>query len=212
MMTAPLMVFITLSVDDKNELSTKEIFHILSMFLCIFFGSLILTSSSVEVAVIFLTASLSMSPSIFLMYADIFEEYIQVLRSVRDATPMSTQVEVLFERRRTMKTRKLTLATSLCVLFPLFPMTYAASATNLISDDLTRVLFMLLGFFVKGFFSSLCMDAHLEVSVPSVSPIAAEAMIHTSKKEFLRFVFHELRGPLNSILLGTELLWAKVTD
>ena len=110
-----------------------------------------------------------------------------------------------------MKLRKLALTNCIANLFPFFPLIYLARVFNLIDDNMTKVAFMCAGAFTKTYFSSLCMDAHLEVSHSSVSLITAESMAHTSRREFLRFVFHELRGPLNSILLGAELLSAKVT-
>ena len=204
------MVFITLSSDDKDGFSFRDKATIFSMFLTIVSGSLIITTENKPLAVAFLCISFVSVGPIFPMFNTIHGEFFHIIRMSQSVPMGSFRGEGLLQRSILLKLRKLTMAKCILLVFPLFPTVYCCRVFNLIDDNVTRALFMLSSAFAKSYFSSICMDAHLEVSHPFVELMSAEKLVHISRKEFLRFVFHELRGPLNSILLGAELLALKV--
>lgn len=211
MTSVPIMVFITLSMDEKVTFTFIDKALIFSVFLCIFFGSLISTTNDVALASSFLVMSFTAFMSIFFMNWNSRKEFIECISGEAELYLLrSFKTEGFHQRKVLMKLRKLALTNCIANLFPFFPLIYLARVFNVIDDNMTKVAFMCVSAFTKSYFSSLCMDAHLEVSHSSVSLITAESMAHTSRREFLRFVFHELRGPLNSILLGAELLSAKI--
>jgi len=211
MTSVPVMVFITLSMDEKVTFTATDKALIFSLFLCIFFGSLISTTADVALATSYLAMSFTSFLSIFFMNWNSRKEFMDCISGEAELHLLkSFKTEGFHQRKVLMKLRKLALTNCIANLFPFFPLIYLARVFNVIDDNITKVAFMCVSAFTKSYFASLCMDAHLEVSHSSVSLITAESMAHTSRREFLRFVFHELRGPLNSILLGAELLSAKI--
>lgn len=112
----------------------------------------------------------------------------------------------LYQRRILLASRKATLSHCVGYLFPVFPLLYFLRLTDFINDDVYFVGILFASAFTKVLFASLCMDAHLEVSHPAIALIDAENFAHTSRRAFLRYVFHEVRVPLNSIALGIQVL------
>ena len=110
-----------------------------------------------------------------------------------------------YDRKLFLVVRKRTLANWLLILFPSFPIVYMLRATNIISDDLTLALFEILGSISKIYFSYLVMDANLQMTFPSMSSIDFDKIFQVSQKEFLRYIFHELGVPLNTIAMIVNL-------
>ena len=110
------------------------------------------------------------------------------------------------QRKLLLASRKVTLITCIAALFPLFPVAYILRWYDYFDDNLLFAAFMLLSAGTKVVYASLCMDAHLEVSHPAIGLIDAEKFSNTSRRAFIRYVFHEVRVPLNSIALGIQIL------
>ena len=63
------------------------------------------------------------------------------------------------------------------------------------------------GYLVKVLFTHLLIDSHVEILDPNKFLVIEErAKAEESRLMFLRYVFHEVRVPLNSVVLGLQLL------
>jgi len=90
--------------------------------------------------------------------------------------------------------------------FPLFPLFYVLSIFQLISDDICHVGILFASALTKLIFVSICMDAEYDVTNNSIVLFLQEAKSFEDRNAFMRYTFHEIRVPLNSISLGVQLL------
>jgi signal transduction histidine kinase len=61
-------------------------------------------------------------------------------------------------------------------------------------------------FLAKSIFAEIVLDEHLDALDPSALDLLTERRANESRRNFLRYVFHEVRVPLNSITMGLHLL------
>jgi len=111
-----------------------------------------------------------------------------------------------FNHRLLTSVKKRTLVSVLAVLFPTFPIVYFLGIFGFISATTQLICFNICGVFAKIFFNHICCDAHQEVGSPAVLMLDAETKANKSRRAFLRYIFHEVRVPLNSFSMGVELL------
>lgn len=202
MVSVPLIAFIALSVDDKPYLSKKDLSHIVSLHLCILFGALLQTTQNIILSYVYLLCScIFCVPSVLIVLQARKDLRILLAKSLGNESKKGA-----LERLILLASRKATLSYCIGCLFPVFPLIYFLKYIDLIDNDVVFVGFMFTSAFTKILFASLCMDAHLEVSHPAIALIDAEKFSHTSRRAFLRYVFHEVRVPLNSISLGVQIL------
>jgi signal transduction histidine kinase len=198
----PLMMFVVASVDDKPFLSDKDWKGILGAFAMMFLGVLNNTHKNKFVAVCFgLLAFKSMTLIASFLYST-HNDLQTLLLKIRDSERKRGQNQ----RKILLASRKLTLASCLSLIVPVFPMAYALCASGMLSNDYFCVSLTLLSAVGRMVFVSFCLNAHLEVSHPAIALIDAENFGNTSRRAFIRYVFHEVRVPLNSIALGIQIL------
>jgi signal transduction histidine kinase len=111
-----------------------------------------------------------------------------------------------FFYRKLLARKKRTLVTLLACLFPIFGVTYFLRMADLISVEVQEILFILAGVIAKVGFTNLACDAHQEVGSPAIAMLEAESNTNKARRAFLRYIFHEIRVPLNSFSMGVELL------
>eukprot|EP01031_Cornospumella_fuschlensis_P026290 gene26290-31757_t len=153
----------------------------------------------------FACASGFCSPCLYMVYTTQQELHLLIQRATNQTKKGAYQRKIL------LASRKATLGFGLGVLLPIFGVIYFCAIKKIFSPDLTYVAFNTFSAFTKVFFSSLCMDAHLEISHPAIGLIDKENFSSASRRAFLRYVFHEIRVPLNSITLGLQVLSDGVT-
>ena len=200
--TLPLLVFITISVDDKPLFSKEDLLATAILLVGTVFQTFVIITNSGIVAVGSLVLStLLLSPVATIAYRSHVELEALLLKIRENPSRKS-----LYERKTLLASRRATMSNFLALSTPFFPVIYYLRLFGLVDENLAYVGFLLASAFMKIFFASLCMDAHLEVSHPAIAQIDAEKLSHTTRKAFLRFVFHEVRVPLNSISLGIQVL------
>lgn len=197
----PLLAFIVLSVDDKPSLSGDDLGLLCLLQLAVALGTLAQSSAAEEHAqiLLMLSALLLLCPCLWVSYSA-RKELIKARGNAQLAKRGAQQRKLL------LASRKHTLASALTMIVVIFVLIYSMSAYHLISADASYVSFLCFSALAKLAFTSLCMDAHLETSHPAVGLIDAENFSLTSRRAFLRYVFHEVRVPLNSIALGLQIL------
>jgi signal transduction histidine kinase len=112
---------------------------------------------------------------------------------------------------------KYSLATFILFAFTLFPSTYFLRAWGVIDDDVCCVILFGLSLVTKFFYIQIVGDTHIELLDPHKFLLLEEKKkAAESRLMFLRYVFHEVRVPLNSISLGLQLLddssWLHIED
>ena len=194
-------MYLAISMDDKNKLSLSDMMVILSLGLSIFFGFLLNLHLPLWFGILML--SLSMFSWIFALYhfRAVRHHY---LTSVGQTLTNSNTAEDI--RSVNIRKRKFNLTTIIVALTPLFVLVYFLSLTRAINHDITQACYIACDICTKLLFTSYAVDAHIEMMHPSTSALIEEQRQNEARTSFLRFVFHEVRVPLNSISMGIHLL------
>ena len=92
------------------------------------------------------------------------------------------------------------------MILPLFPLFYFLAVGKLLDKELAMAIIIVLSFFSKLFFSLLILETHISLINPNYVELLAARKANNSRRAFLKYVFHEVRVPLNSICMGLQLL------
>jgi signal transduction histidine kinase len=110
------------------------------------------------------------------------------------------------------------LAMWMAMVCPLFPLNYVLAATKVIGPGESVGIFLLLTLLLKAFFAASLADAHTLSLIDEQKELkkrAADKIFYDLEKEryanesrraFMKYLFHEVRTPLNSLTMGIELL------
>jgi signal transduction histidine kinase len=196
-------MFIAICGDDKPFLSRGDIRIIFCFFCGLLFQFLLIFTKTENVSYLFLVLSflLTIPVVVYVTYKS-QAELEKLLVKIHDNPSRKS----LYERRIFLASRRSAMAKFLAYAYPLFPIIYYLNILQVLSQEWTFVGLLLASAFTKICFATICMNSNLEVSHPAIILIDAEKFAQTSRKAFLRFVFHEVRVPLNSISLGIQVL------
>jgi len=89
---------------------------------------------------------------------------------------------------------------------PLFPLTYFLSFWQLIGVPHTILLYQFLSMSTKGIFATILIDIHKDALLVAYGELNEERRANDSRRAFLKYLFHEVRTPLNSLSIGIEIL------
>ena len=106
---------------------------------------------------------------------------------------------------------RLSLAWLLFVLFSVFPVLHYLCMINLMSGDTHIVIVYLFSYLAKSCTAQAIFDFHTEVVDPNRFIVLEErANADVKRNAFIRYIFHEVRVPFNSISLGLQLLDGRI--
>jgi hypothetical protein len=194
LVTVPLLGFTCLtfrwgSVRVELGSSDKEI--VLDFFFMVLLGcfSVMPPFSQFTGFVFFVLSSGFMLRAIYLLYND----YVRLRQLHRDDDMLDAVFSVKKE-----------LSSYLCIIFPFFPVVYVLGVTKILDADQIFVCFAFLDVFSKGIFTFLVMDSHLVLLFQVENKLTAERKNLGRLRKFMRYMFHEMRIPLNTIALAVE--------
>lgn len=99
------------------------------------------------------------------------------------------------------------IANRLCFMLSLFPGLYFLRSWRFISLEAYTMLILIISIMVKVFFSALVHDAQSAALDPHIRGLIDEKKrLDAHRNALLRYVFHEVRTPLNSLVLGLQCL------
>jgi len=204
LMTAPLLSYLSLAVEDKPSRLTLSDYAVMgSLFLCILFGFLMnFVATRTQGWTLFVFSALCMCGNVVKVNTSLFPRKKQKCDDddgVGDGFGDGNGVAApLWEHERALMRSKL--ARLLVVGFPAFPIIYLLSFSRIIDKDQLLIGYMVGGFILKGLFVAIISGESM------VLQVAAERRIAESKRQFLRYLFHEVRVPLNTLTMGVSVL------
>ncbi len=93
------------------------------------------------------------------------------------------------------------------IMFSVIHAIYYINYFNIVDDNVFIILTYFASYLTKVLFTYLITDSHIEILDPNKFLIIEERRkAEESRLNFLRYVFHEVRVPLNSVVLGLQLL------
>ena len=113
---------------------------------------------------------------------------------------VNTLSSSITDREQERALTKSKLSWLLVVAFPVFPVLYLLNYFGVLSTDGLLVGYMVGGFLAKfAYVSTLSMESNM-------LQVAAERRLTESRRQFLRYIFHEVRVPLNTLTMGISVL------
>ena len=89
---------------------------------------------------------------------------------------------------------------------PLFPLTYLLAAVRVINQEQSAMVFITLSMLIKGIYAAVLMDLNADALVTYKWRLRLELGANDSRRAFMKYIFHEVRTPLNSISMGIDIL------
>ena len=169
---------------------------IVTFFMTIIFGFINIIPQPVFFGYFwFLLSSLSFLPTVYLPWHVSNQEGEEEVDATSGVKHRSIRREQRFR-----------FALWLTFAFPLFPVVYLLAALGVIGPDITIGLFLLLSVILKGFLLVVIMEEFSNALAEVREQLSKEQIANQLRRAFLKYIFHEVRTPLNSMVMGLEIL------
>ena len=200
--TGPLLIFLTITIDNKSVFTKLDIMIISCFFMCIVFGFCIIPNQTIVSARFLLFMSfVAYTPVLYLPFYTYNDLKIQNTEAPEDID--TEKLNIIFKKRKI-------LSILLSIFMSLFSVNYLFACFGAIDHSTTIIIYQFLTYIVKGLFVFVIMDLH--VNLYKLFDETMEKKIQASKRNFIKYIFHEIRTPLNSIVIGIDLLLESINS
>ena len=198
---APLLIFVVISITNKYKLSRTDYFLMFSFFLCILFGFFIILSQKNKSVAEFW---FSMSVILYLpiLYLPWNSRVLSIEPSYLDDNASEIDL-VKYQANHTFAIYQ-NLAYCLNIVLPLYTVNYIITMSNGIDYATSINIYQILTLLTKGLFIIIIMNRHIELYELAIKTI--NYYVDKNRREFIKYIFHEVRTPLNSLSIGIDLL------
>lgn len=212
--TIPLMLFLVNTINIHLSIYVKsnpyiEIFGGLGIF-CLFLGNFLSLPFYLHM-LFFILSHITMFLSLFWLCKQSYNTYQITYKSMIDIMPANRRYDIINKvimDDYKIANRKLNCTVNVIIAFLLFPIMYYIRLFNIINREYYIISLLMIGFVTKR----LCIQSNLNIHFNIIDqPLKKEIMDNNkvkaeSKLLFLKYVFHAIRVPLNSIALGLQVL------
>jgi len=196
----PLLVFITVTLVDKPELSVMDWFQMISFLICLCSGFVIIFPQPKELAMFWLVLAI-------VSYLPMFYLPVYVRKcDVQSYSLVDDMEDSWFCRFSKIYAKRFNLSMSLLVGFSIFPIVYLLAYRGVIDASVTVGLFEIMSVATKSLYVAVIMDIHLDALLQAQRALVEEQRANEARRAFLKYIFHEVRTPLNSLTMGIEIL------
>ena len=198
----PLMTYMIVSMEQKPGLTLVDCMIIVLMGLSVLVGFL-------------MNLSVSYGGGIFLFIVgclSLVGVLLFVMKSSKSVVPTSNdhltndQITAKKFHLLAQTNRRNNLILSVALIFPLFPVIYLLGWVHVLDRDQVAIGYIMVSLLSKLLFVSTLLDAQVYLIDSMEIQQQTEKLAQDSRRDFLRFVFHELRIPLNTLTIGIGLL------
>lgn len=197
LVTVPLMVYMTLAMEDKKSLTSHDLTILAVFILAISFGFLLNFKNMPTAAgyVMFVLGCCSITVTIVL----------DRLSGKKFKSAINDHCTSHADYRRALikASKRRTLSRLFLAVFPLFPLTHILAQAKVLDRESTIIAYALCSLIAKLLFAGSVSDAHMSLADGVTKlRLTAEQTANDKRRNFLRYVFHEVRVPLNTISMG----------
>lgn len=196
---SPLLIYST-SIITAEELNRQDILITVTYTTSVFLGFLFIVAKPKELAHFFLVSSiLAFMPT---FYFPFYEPNLKLHPLLH--TDMVEEVKDIFFHEKLKIRYKL--STLLCVILPIFPLIYLLGCFHAISEETTVITFNIMSVVTKGVYIEVCTGSYIYM-ITKVEDILVEVgNTNQVRRDFVKYIFHEVRTPFNSISIAIDLL------
>jgi hypothetical protein len=203
----PLLVFITVTVDNKPRLTKMDWFMMVTFFLCLITGLFIIPPQPFGLAQFWLFVScLTYAPLLYLpwytnddmgsgsgqgqeVHSLIAEDEAQQRQDSDNHAKSISKIEHGRERYY--------LSVWLTIILPIFTVNYLAGLWGAIDYAKTIAIYQILSVLTKGLFTAICMDTHVHLLIRAEMALVEERRLgevraNDARRNFMKYIFHEV--------------------
>ena len=194
-----MIMFMTVTTEDKSHLSPSDVGLIISLFLCIFFGFLMIFEQPVWLASIWLGLST-------LCFISVYRLVYLVNINLKKVKANVDQDSDEYLVKVSAATRKLQLCNLFAFVMPLDALVYFLTLSGLLDYNSAHIGYLISDTITKVIFGIIVMESQTGLLHPDTLTLVNEKKANEARRNFLKYIFHEVRVPLNSIAMGIECL------
>ena len=208
----PMIVFLTIALTQKKDLSLVDCSIMMSFFVCIVCGFLPIIPQPRWFAYLWIAiSSVTCLPVLYLPW------YVSCTQREQAPDIENEGGCIQMHNDKELK-QQMSFAIWMAVVCPLFPLSYILAATKVIGPGESVGVFLLLTLLLKAFFAISLADAHTHNLLEQQNELENRAIdrvfydlekeryANESRRTFFKYLFHEVRTPLNTLTIGIELL------
>lgn len=197
MACSPLLLFITISTADKNEFSIEDIMLLVTFWLPFVLFYIFHIQQPYWLSCLwFMLGVLTITINFWLL-----------LRACnKKCTLLDVTGDSDFQQLSGNLAKRINLVIAHSCIIPLFPLWYMIVVFGGVDRATTISIFQVLTFFSKATFSVIVTDTHIQLLSPAIRALIEERRANEARRAFLRYIFHEVRTPLNSLTMGIDIL------
>ena len=192
-------MFMCVSVTDRDTFTFEDVGLIFGVFLSVFFGFLMLLDQPFWLACIWLFLSCSLYLWVCIQ---IYRDQRKLAISVREAEKSDDAVGLDLDHNR----RRLKLCIAFLYVVSLHLVVYLIAMTKIIDRDVTLCGLLLSDVASKLMVTVAATEEHTAITNPMALELIRERSANEGRREFLRYIFHEVRVPLNTVTMGIDIL------
>ena len=192
-------MFLCVSITDREHFTFEDWSLIVGVFCSVLLGFFMLFKQPFAIACVLLLCSCLLYCYVCML---IYRLDTKLRNSIREAE-QSRQLygtDLDFNRRRSRLCRTFLYVVTLHVVV------YLVAVTGLIDHNTTLVGLLISDVWAKLFVTVAATEEHADVLNPLVYDLIQERTANEARREFLRYIFHEVRVPLNTVTMGIEIL------
>eukprot|EP01036_Dinobryon_divergens_P026229 gene26229-biopygen21878 len=190
----PTIVFLTLALTEKKDLSNTDLAIMMSFFVCMVSGFLLIIPQPRYLAYFWLSVcAVTCLPVLYLPW------YVSRNESAPDIEEGGSNHSIIPSGSKKHK-QQFYLALWTTIVCPLFPLNYALAATKIIGPGESTGIFLLLTLLLKAFFAASLADAHTNVLLDAQKDLDRERQANEARRAFLK---HETRADLELLAMMT---------
>jgi hypothetical protein len=187
----PLLIFIVVTIVDKQSLTTLDWFFMVTFTVCLCAGFVIIIPQNVTSALFWLGISMATYlPCLALPWYD---------TDIRPTLELEGRALALFAEGYA---RRNNLIMWLSIVLPLYTVNYLFALFSCISPAQTIVVYQILSVLTKGLFAAATMDVHLDLLFDAEKLLVEEQRANDARRAFMKYIFHEVRN-LFFVVYGT---------
>jgi len=210
--TVPMMFFLVTMIDnDLSEWKTYDIWieilggcSLLCLFLVNFPFPFFIN------IILFILANIMMFIALYWQYKISYNIYIQIYKiyiTIPKHKRYDLTYKLLIDSLKRISTR-LNATIYMAITFTIIPIIYYLRVKQIIKVEIYLLLILILNLVSKTLFIQALNNIHMECyDLTKVTLIKERKIAEEIRLNFLRYVFHEIRVPLNSVVLGLQVLY-----
>lgn len=195
----PMIIFYTLSIANENNLTKIDITIIVSLFLSIFFGFLLNIKNKYSAILCLSLAYIFSIPGVGLpiyFYLNYYSKKISPNKKYSyDEKNADELIHIGFK-----------LSLFIMTYIVVYGIVYLLAFNNVINQTITLVIFQIITIITKNFYYEICLEDTITIIDKLETRFLEESKEHNARRDYFKGIIKEIYNPLNSLVLGIDLL------